>query len=346
MQAHDQAIGRSAGLLRRAIAAVLVVAGIAMLAWSAVLLIDARVSQQAARRSLELATRLEPPARPGLPAEDEPMPAPAAIVVPGSPIGELLIPRVRLSSIILQGSDAQTLRRGPGHIEQTALPGERGNSAIAGHRDTFFRPLRDVRVGDDVFLNTPVGSVHYRITSAGVVGAHDLSVLDPTERSVLTLITCYPFWVLGPAPDRFVVRAERVGESRSPAARPPARSSDISIDLAALDRLTPPPASAVPRAAVLDDETLIRAAIERFRGTYNARLVRDNERRPQGLLTFSNCDVAIAGDEAEVHCASVAADTVEPATDVWTLYLARAGGTWTIKSVAVIPRADRDASER
>ena len=178
MQAHHRTIGRSAGHLRRGIAAVLVVAGVAMLAWSAVLVIDARISQEAARQSLEVATRLALPTRPGLLAEDEPMPAPTTCVVRGSPIGELLIPRVRLSSVVLPGSDPQTLRRGPGHIEHTALPGERGNLAIAGHRDTFFRQLQDVRVGDDVFLNAPHGSVHYRITSTRVTSAHDLSVLD------------------------------------------------------------------------------------------------------------------------------------------------------------------------
>ena len=346
MQAHDRVTGRSGGRLRRRIAAVLVVAGVAMLAWSVLLVIEARVSQEAAQRSLELATRLEPPARRGLPAEDEPMPAPAAIVAPGSPIGELLIPRVRLSSIILQGSDPQTLRRGPGHIEQTALPGERGNSAIAGHRDTFFRPLRDVRVGDDVFLNIPVGSVHYRITSTGVVGAQDLSVLDPTERSVLTLITCYPFWILGPAPDRFVVRAERVGEAESMTAHEPPPPSAIFMDAALVDRRAHArsPAVTVP-PAVLDDETLIRAVIERFRNTYNGRLIRHNERRAEGLLTFSRCDIAIAGDDADAQCPTLATD-VAGSTEVWTLHLARAAGTWTMKSMAVTASTDRSAVER
>lgn len=347
MQAHDRAIGRSGGRLRRRIAAVLVVAGVAMLAWSALLVLDAYVSQEAARRSLELATRLEPPARPGLLAEEEPAPATAALVVRGAPIAELLIPRVHLSSVVLHGSDATTLRRGPGHIEHTARPGERGNIAIAGHRDTFFRRLRDVHVGDDVFLSTPGGSVHYRITSTRVASAHDLSVLDPTERAVLTLITCYPFWVLGPAPDRFVVRAERVDALppwEAPDPTDPTQSTPVSIGAPALERVTHPQ-SAVTRPAVLDDETLVLDAIERFRVTYNAQLVRHNERRTGGLLSFAGCDVAVAGDEADARCVTVATDAPAPAIDLWTLHLARAEGTWTIKSLTVTPRAERDAGE-
>ena len=344
MQAHHRTLGRSAGRLRRAIAAVLVVAGVAMLVWSALLLIDARVSQEAALRSLELATRIEPPARPGLPEEDEPAPAPASFVVRGSPIGELLIPRVRLSSVVLHGSDAQTLRRGPGHIEHTAFPGERGNLAIAGHRDTFFRPLRDVQVGDDVFLNTPAGNAHYRITSTGVVSARDLSVLDPTDRAVLTLITCYPFWVLGPAPDRFVVRAERVGEHASPATSGATSSTAVSIGLPDPEPITPPRAVAVT-PPVLGDEALVRAAIERFRDIYNARLARHNERRVGGLLTFSRCDVAITGDEADVQCPTVVPDAAGPAIDLWTVHLARTAGTWTIKSILTTPVADGDAEK-
>ena len=90
------------------------------------------------------------------------------------------------------------------------MPGETGNAGIAGHRDTFFRPLRNVRLGDEIFVDTPQGRVEHRVTSLRVVHPRDLSVLDPTDDEVLTLITCYPFTLLGSAPDRFIVRAARV----------------------------------------------------------------------------------------------------------------------------------------
>ncbi|MBI4266611.1 MAG: class D sortase [Acidobacteria bacterium] len=117
---------------------------------------------------------------------------------------------MQLSAVVLHGSDAQTLRRAPGHLENTALPGESGNVVIAGHRDSFFWPLRNVQLGDDIFLETADRRFHYRVTSVRVVSPRDVHVLAPTDTPMLTLITCYPFWVFGNAPDRFVVRAAAV----------------------------------------------------------------------------------------------------------------------------------------
>mgnify|MGYP003339273021 CR=1 FL=1 len=128
----------------------------------------------------------------------------------GAPLGEILIPRVGLSAVVLHGSDAQTLRRGPGHLEHTALPGQPGNVAIAGHRDSFFRPIRNVRAGDDIFLTTSTQRYHYRVSWVEVVSATNVSVLASTEDATLTLITCFPFTLIGAAPDRFVVRATAV----------------------------------------------------------------------------------------------------------------------------------------
>jgi LPXTG-site transpeptidase (sortase) family protein len=236
---------------------------------------------------------------------------------------------------VLEGSDTQTLRRGPGHIEQTAFPEQRGNIAIAGHRDTFFRHLRDVRIGDDVFVNTPRGTFHYQITSTRVVSAHDLSVLDPTEQAVLTLITCYPFWVLGPAPDRFVVQAERVDQraSKTPSSQHPSPPSAVASRMADVEPPTSPQTATVSPPPILDDDALIRVAIDRFRATYNARLVRRDERRLGGLLTFSGCDVAIAGADATARCPT-------PSPDIWSFDLRRGTGGWTIKSIAVSPGPD------
>lgn len=175
------------------------VGGVSALIWCAALLIDAHRAQSLARQSFStnFDTRLA--------SVVVPVPPPAI----GSALSELSIPRLSLSVMILEGTDARTLRLGVGHIENTALPGEVGNAAIAGHRDTFFRPLRNIRVGDDIFLTTRRAQLHYQVASLDVVRPDDVSVLRPTAESTLTLVTCYPFWVLGHAPDRFVVRATR-----------------------------------------------------------------------------------------------------------------------------------------
>jgi LPXTG-site transpeptidase (sortase) family protein len=251
----------------------------------------------------------------------------------GSAIAALSIPRVHLSSVVLHGSDSQTLRRGPGHLENTALPGESGNVVIAGHRDSFFRPLRYIELGDDIFLDMPGGRFHYHVTSLLVVNPHDLSVLEQTDDATLTLITCYPFWVLGNAPDRFVVRATRVAdpiavafEPRTPS--PPEWGRAPVVEATAASESSPPVTS-----TAYDDETLVRHAIERFRLTYNARLVSHNDARPGGLLAFQPCDIAIAGDQAAATCkaASQSSDAREP--HAWSVTLKRADGGWAISSI-------------
>jgi len=132
---------------------------------------------------------------------------------PGSLVGRVEIPRIGLSSAILEGIDAKTLRRGLGHIPGTALPGESGNMGVAGHRDTFFRPLQGIRPDDTIRLITVNGSYEYKVGSIEVVEPHETRVLSPSSDSVLTLVTCYPFYYVGPAPKRFIVRAQRVSEA-------------------------------------------------------------------------------------------------------------------------------------
>jgi sortase A len=137
-----------------------------------------------------------------------------ASVVPGDPLAELTIPRLGVSAVVLQGTDDRTLRRGIGHIETTPLPGAPGNIGIAGHRDSFFRSLRNIQVGDDIQLDMPDARVRYRVSWFRIVHPDEVGVIDPTEDDVLTLVTCYPFWFVGSAPDRFVVRASRVEADR------------------------------------------------------------------------------------------------------------------------------------
>jgi sortase A len=140
--------------------------------------------------------------------------APSGIRLPavatGGMIGRLEIPRLRLSVIVMEGEDQRTLRRAAGHVRGTSLPGQPGNVGITGHRDTFFRPLRNIQRNDIITFTTLQGEYRYRVVSMKVVTPDDIAVLSSTVGEILTLITCHPFYFVGPAPNRFIVRAERV----------------------------------------------------------------------------------------------------------------------------------------
>lgn len=135
-------------------------------------------------------------------------PAPAALAV-------LRIPRLGIEVPVLEGTDDWTLNRAVGHIEDTAGPGTDGNVGIAGHRDGFFRALKDVVVGDALEVATPRGTERYTIERAWVVDPDDVSVLLPTPTRAITLVTCYPFYFIGSAPQRFIVRAVPAARSAS-----------------------------------------------------------------------------------------------------------------------------------
>jgi sortase A len=111
--------------------------------------------------------------------------------------------------MVVEGVDGGDLKYAAGHIPGTALPGEPGNVGIAAHRDTFFRPLRSIRRDDAITLSTLHGTYPYRVVSTDVVRPQDVEVLHPGPRDSLTLVTCFPFQYIGPAPKRFIVRAER-----------------------------------------------------------------------------------------------------------------------------------------
>jgi sortase A len=311
------------GVLRSA-ERLLVVAGIAILAWCAVVVADASLAQRAARRSLEAMARVTP-------APPRALPTSAVVQQPrairGGPIAALSIPRIDLSVIVLHGSDDTTLRRGPGHLEGTPMPGDAGNVVFAGHRDSFFRPLRNVQAGDDIFVDTPAGRFHYRVTSLSVVDPHDLSVVGPTGNATLTLITCYPFWVLGNAPDRFVVRAARVVDR----AAAPLAGATTSLREPVREPSLQPEVRQPP--IVHDDEALVRQAIEQFRLTYNARLVSHNDRRPEGPLRFEACDIAIVGDRAAATCAGSSRSHDDGEPYVWTFTFEGADRRWAIRSI-------------
>jgi sortase A len=127
-----------------------------------------------------------------------------------SPLAVLRIPKINLRVAVLDGTDDWTLNRAVGHIADTPNPGESGNSGIAGHRDGFFRGLKDIAVGDLLELETLTGVESYRIDRTWIVDPEDVSVLDVTPVQSITLVTCYPFYFIGSAPQRFIVRATRI----------------------------------------------------------------------------------------------------------------------------------------
>ena len=128
-------------------------------------------------------------------------------------IGELLVPRLELKAIVVQGYSDSILQRSVGHISGTALPGELGNVALAGHRDTFFRTLRNIKKGDAITFKTDDGDFAYEVESTEIVAANDVNVLQASNGRTLTLITCFPFAYVGPAPKRFVVHARELESS-------------------------------------------------------------------------------------------------------------------------------------
>jgi sortase A len=134
-------------------------------------------------------------------------------------VGRLEIPRLGIADLIAEGDDDRTLGAAIGHLPDTPLPWEPGNSALAGHRDSVFRPLRDVRIGDRLRIVTTRGALEYRVTETLIVEPEDTWVLAPTPERTLTLVTCYPFTYIGSAPQRFVVRAVMETSSREGHAR-------------------------------------------------------------------------------------------------------------------------------
>jgi sortase A len=185
----------------------LLVIGMLALGYVGFTLLDARLFQGSAERSLENQIQAGQ-------TRNVSLSAPLARIATrpvskGEVLGLIDIPRLGLSVAVLQGTSAHILRLGAGHLEGTAFPGEIGNIGIAGHRDTFFRDLKDIRPKDEIQLQTATALFHYEVDWVKVVDPYDVSVLAPSTESVLTLVTCYPFYLVGPAPRRFVVHARQ-----------------------------------------------------------------------------------------------------------------------------------------
>jgi sortase A len=181
--------------------------GVTLGAWCGAVLLEARFFQQLPVTPAATASTL-----PGeTPRATSPRPTPIAV---GSWLARLEAPSVKLQATVLEGTDDGTLARGAGHIEETAFPGGVGNVGIAGHRDTTFRPVRHLRVGDPLVITTTDRVFRYKISRTTIVDPEDVYVLDDADHPTLTLVTCYPFEYIGHAPRRFIVSADLVGEER------------------------------------------------------------------------------------------------------------------------------------
>lgn len=181
------------------------VIGLSLLGGALAAIVHARVYQARQERAFSVLERAaSDPVAPGPAATPPPAPAPD---VDPLVLGLIEIPRIGVSAIVREGDDVATLAVAVGHVPGTARPGEHGNMALAGHRDSFFRALRHIRTGDTIRIRTAGLHYDYRVDSTEVVGPLETRVLGPTAETVLTLVTCYPFGFVGHAPDRFVVRA-------------------------------------------------------------------------------------------------------------------------------------------
>jgi sortase A len=194
--------GPKRGRLLRLSGGILVLSGLAALAWCGVSLARTRLFQEQSSAALDREFLFRP-----VKLTVGPAPAPEE----GALLGSISIPRVKVSSVILEGTDDRTLALSVGHVRDTALPGREGNVALAGHRDTFFRGLQNIRDRDEILLTTSRGSRLYEVESTRIVSPEDVYVLNDIGRPLLTLVTCYPFHYVGPAPKRFIVQAHPVG---------------------------------------------------------------------------------------------------------------------------------------
>ena len=187
--------------------------GSCALAYSVVVLTDAAVAQarfaQVFTQARESAAHVAAPTGSIKPGENN-FPQTTTSLPQSDLIGRLEIPRLGVSAIVLEGASSRTLRVALGHIPGTSRPGEPGNIGIAGHRDTFFRPLSRIKTGDEIAFDTMARNYRYRVSSIEVVDPARAVVLGFHRKDELTLVTCYPFSYMGPAPKRFIVHASAV----------------------------------------------------------------------------------------------------------------------------------------
>jgi LPXTG-site transpeptidase (sortase) family protein len=195
------------------------------LGWPTAIWVDSQLAQWSGARELErqmLAAAQAPPHSAKRMSQEGEAVVPdrsntgrEAMTKRGAVLGRLDIPRLKMNYVVLEGTDAHTLDRSIGHIPHTALPGQKGNIGIAGHRNTHFKRLEWIRRNDEIVLTSPQGKFRYRAEWVSLFEPEDLQVLDASHGPALTLITCFPFEYVGNAPLRFVVRALPDEQTRS-----------------------------------------------------------------------------------------------------------------------------------
>jgi len=137
----------------------------------------------------------------------------SATISPDQMLTRVVIPKIGMDAIVVEGASRKQLSEGPGHVQQTAMPGEVGNAVITAHRDTFFRHIYELMKGDQILVRRNGRVFTYEVTSKRIVMPDDVSVIKPTSDAQLTLITCYPTYYIGPAPKRLVVFSKLVDSS-------------------------------------------------------------------------------------------------------------------------------------
>jgi len=179
---------------------VLLMVGVLALSYVGLTLLDARIYQENAELTLEEQIQAQ---------ETHETAPPKLTTKEGDILGRIEIPKIGLSVVVLEGTTSQTLQHGVGHIKGTALPGEPGNVGIAGHRDTYFRGLKDIRANDEIQIETIAGITRYEVDWIQITVPSDVAIVSSATDSALTLVTCYPFHYVGAAPERYVVHAHR-----------------------------------------------------------------------------------------------------------------------------------------
>ena len=209
----DSARFKSVLLQRRTLSLLLIVIGVVLLAYVA----SQYVGMYRSQRNLEAqwqqqAAQASVPGAPKLTADDL--------------LTRVVIPKINLDAIVVEGASRKELSEGPGHMKETATPGEAGNAVITGHRDTFFRHIYELNKGDDILVRRAGQVFRYQVTGKKIVMPDDVAVLKQTADPQLTLITCYPTYYIGPAPKRLVVFSKLVDSGNDVPAQSLARGAE------------------------------------------------------------------------------------------------------------------------
>jgi sortase A len=196
------------------------ISGVLALGYSGFVLLEGMLYQRHALQQIEKnekarGTNSVPAAPDTSPNAQSPGRTPLQPVADGTSFARLTIERLNLNVAVVEGDTDRGLRLGAGHIPNTSLPGNPGNVGIAAHRDTFFRPLRNIREGDIITLSTSLETYQYKVDSTQIVTPEHSEVLLPTPEPSLTLVTCFPFYYVGSAPKRFIVRAHELSTAHS-----------------------------------------------------------------------------------------------------------------------------------